>query len=233
LVNVFLLADPATEVGVAAIKRIYVDLVQGVARKDRNGRLTAWARRGPPYGWRRWTVSLLAIYDTRKMVDLDLPWWNLAATREVERFLERRPGARVFEYGAGASTAWLAQRAAEVVSVEHDSGFVASFREMLKPFNNVVLMECSIAQGRGSYVEAIRRAGGMFDLIVVDGRHRAACLGAALDQLKPDGIVLFDDSGRKRYREAIERCGLAETRHFGRSYCVPYPDSTSVISRRA
>lgn len=214
------------------MKRTYVNVVHRVARRDRDGNLVAWARRGDAYGWRRWAVSLLAIYDTRKMVELDLPWWNLAATHDVERFLAGRRDARVFEYGAGASTAWLARRAGEVVSVEHDSGFVETFREMLKPFANVVLMERPISDSPDGYVQAIREAGGAFDLIVVDGRHRAACLAEAIDHLKPDGIVLFDDSGRRRYRAAIKTSGLAETRHFGRSYCVPYPDNTSIIARR-
>ncbi len=215
-----------------AVKRAYVDFVQGVARGDSGDRLTDWARRADPYGWRRWTVSLLAIYDTRRMVALDLPWWNVEATREVEAFLRARPSARVFEYGAGASTAWLARRAAEVVSVEHDAAFIAQFRELLRPFRNVTLLERSIEQP-ANYVGAIQSVDGSFDLIVVDGRQRIACLEAALPRLKPDGIVLFDDSGRRRYRDGIERCGLVERRHYGRSFCVPYPDNTSLLSHRA
>src|SRR3546814_16419215 len=55
------------------------------------------------------------------MIALGLPWWNVAATREVAEFLRARPKARVFEYGAGASTIWLARHAAGVWSVERHS----------------------------------------------------------------------------------------------------------------
>jgi SAM-dependent methyltransferase len=215
-----------------SVKRSYVGLMHAVGGLGPMTRLTEGARESDAYGLRRWAASLLAIYDTKTMVRLGLPWWNVAATREVEQFLKARPNARVFEYGAGASTAWLAQRAAEVISVEHDAAFVGDFREMLAPFSNAKMLERSIENGRDAYVDAIAEAGGQFDLVVIDGRYRADCLEAAGPYLKPNGIVLFDDSGRKRYRAAIEGSGLAETHHYGRSFCVPYPDHTSILARR-
>jgi hypothetical protein len=185
-----------------------------------------------PYGWRRWAASLFAIYDTKRMVDLDIPWWNVAATREVDRFVQSRAHCRVFEYGAGASTAWLARRTAEVISVEHDAAFVDGFRDLLAPFRNVRLMERPIHKEPHGYVRAIAETAGQFDVVVVDGRYRADCLAAAIPRLKRDGIVLFDDSGRRRYRSAIEQSGLAERHYYGRSFCVPYPDHTSILTRR-
>ncbi len=215
-----------------SIKRHYVQSVQALAAIPPLARFADAAASSDAYGWRRWLASLLAIYDTRRMVRLGLPWWNVAATREVERHLAARPQARVFEYGAGASTAWLARRAADVISVEHDPAFIGTFREMVGGLDNVTLLERSIEGGPAAYVGAIGEAGGQFDLVVVDGRHRSECLAAAAAHLKPDGIVLFDDSGRKRYRGAIERCGLSERHYFGRSFCVPYPDHTSILDRR-
>lgn len=215
-----------------SVKRSYVSVVHTIASIGPFVRLTNGAGKSDTYGWRRWAASLLAIYDTKKMVKLGLPWWNVAATREVEQFLAARPGARVFEYGAGASTAWLAQRANQVVSVEHDAEFIGDFRDMLMPYANVSLMERSISEQPDGYVGAIAEAGGKFDLIVIDGRYRARCLSVALNYLRSGGIVLFDDSGRRRYRSAIEGSGLSEIHHFGRSFCVPYPDHTSILARR-
>lgn len=211
-----------------AVKRRYVDVMQSLGSTPF---VASWAAegRGRPYGLVRWAASLFAIYDTDRMIALDCPWWNVAASREIERFLTKRPGARVFEYGAGASSVWLARRAREVISVEHDADWFARFRRQLDGFDNARLLHRSIEPEAEAYVSAITKAGGDFDLVVVDGRHRARCLLAALPRLAPGGIVLFDDSGRSRYREAIERCGLRETRHFGRSFCVPYPDHTSIL----
>lgn len=179
------------------------------------------------YGWRRWVSSLLAIHDVERMIELDLPWWNVAATRAVEEHLKRRRNARVFEYGAGGSTAWLARRAGEVFSVEHAAGWHKLIGGLLAASDNVTLSHRELS-GEG-YVGAIHEAGGKFDLIVIDGRRRLECLDRARAHLAPQGLILFDDSGRTRYRKGIANCGLQERRYFGRSYCVPYPDFTSVL----
>lgn len=215
----------------STMKRGYVRLMHGLGQTRAITRFSEGAARADMYGWRRWAASIFAIYETGQMVALDLPWWNVEATREIERFLIRHPGARVFEYGAGASTVWLAKRAGRVFSVEHDAAFIGRFRTMLKPLGNAELLERPIAEGPRAYVEAISETGGKFDLIVVDGRHRASCLEAAASHLSKGGVVLFDDSGRKRYRSAIERSELKETHYFGRSFCVPYPDHTSLLFR--
>ena len=49
---------------------------------------------------------------------------------------------------------------------------------------------------------------GEFDLVVVDGRARVACLQHAAKRLAPGGIVLFDDTQRPRYRAGLEGSGL-------------------------
>ncbi|MCR2835032.1 class I SAM-dependent methyltransferase [Parerythrobacter lacustris] len=211
------------------LKGRYVDTMQGLAAWGPLAQFGQSATAGSPYGWRRWAASLLAIYDTGRMVELDLPWWNVAATREVERFLAARPGARVFEWGAGASTVWLARRATEVISVEHDADWLGKFEVQTEPFDNVRLMHRSIETS--SYVDAIAECSDPFDLIVVDGRQRVSCLEKAKARLVPNGAILFDDSGRSRYRAGIESCGLNERHFHGRSFCVPYPDHTSLLVR--
>ena len=215
----------------STLKKGYVRLMHGLGRTRAMTGFSEGATMADMYGWRRWAASLFAIYETSQMVALDLPWWNVEATREIERFLIRHPGARVFEYGAGASTVWLANRARQVFSVEHDAAFIGRFRTMLKPYKNVELLERPIVEGPRAYVESISEIGGPFDLIVVDGRYRALCLEGATSHLSDGGVVLFDDSGRKRYRSAIERSDLRETHYFGRSFCVPYPDHTSLLFR--
>ncbi|MGB7418692.1 MAG: class I SAM-dependent methyltransferase [Erythrobacter sp.] len=217
------------------VKRRYVDVMQGL------GALSAFSNGEPearerhrannPYGWSRWFASLFAIYETDRMIALDLPWWNVAATRVVADFLASRPGARVFEYGAGASTVWLANRCGSIVTVEHDGSWLDTFERQTQGFSNVSLLYRSLENGPHSYVGAIAEHDAAFDLIVIDGRHRSACLAQAETRLAPGGMILFDDSGRSRYRRAIAKSALSETRHFGRSYCVPYPDYTSIMRR--
>jgi hypothetical protein len=209
------------------VKRCYADFMHVIAKLGLMEKLFNDARGSEPYGFHRWAASLLAIHDVRRMVALDLPWWNVRATEKVEAFLARRPNARVFEYGAGASTAWLARRAASVISVEHHVEWQKLILPMVERLGNTLLWGRELEGA--AYVGAIDEAGGEFDLIVIDGRRRVECLARALPHLAKDGIILFDDSGRRRYRTAIRDCDLKEERHFGRSYCVPYPDFTSVL----
>lgn len=209
------------------VKRSYVNIMHVLTQLRPLEKLSIDARDRNPYRWHRWAASLLAIHDVRRMVALDLPWWNVHATQKVEAFLALRPNARVFEYGAGASTAWLARRAGGVISVEHHAGWQKLISPMVEQLGNAQLWGREL-QGI-SYISAIDEAGGEFDVIVVDGRRRVECLAHALPHLAKDGIILFDDSGRRRYRAAIAECGLKEERHFGRSYCVPYPDFTSIL----
>jgi len=214
-----------------AIKRPYATVLQALGGVGPFSGLLRDAPARQPHGWARWLASLFAIHNPRRMVALDCPWWNVRATREVEAFLRARPGARVFEYGAGASTVWLARRAATVVSVEHDAEWHRRCGELVGSYGNARVLWRDRSADPAAYRDAIDAVPGAFDLIVVDGRDRAACLARAVERLAPDGIILFDDSGRARYRDAIARSGLTERRYFGRSYCVPYPDHTSILAR--
>lgn len=215
------------------IKRRYVSCLHGLASTGVLTRFDNDAQTSSPYGWRRWAASLLAIYDSERMARLDLPWWNVAATREVEAFLASRPDSRVFEWGAGASTVWLARRANQVTSIEHDAEWLARFRRQTDRFANVSLLHRSFSDAAAdAYVDAIDELDAQFDLIVIDGRARARCLEKAKARLAPQGIILFDDSGRARYRDSIAGSGMIETHHYGRSFCVPYPDHTSLLRHR-
>lgn len=48
-----------------------------------------------------------------------VPWYTYPCTSFLETRITR--SVRVFEYGAGMSSLWYAERVREVVSVEHDS----------------------------------------------------------------------------------------------------------------
>ena len=80
------------------------------------------------------------------------------------------------------------------------------------------------------YVATIDKVGGTFALIVIDGRAREACLTAALPRLEPGGIIVLDNSRRRRYRQAITAAGVTEHRLRGLTPALPYPDQTSILS---
>lgn len=194
-----------------------------------------------------WFRSLFAVYDFDDLVWLDLPWWTLSAVDAVDAFLAARPDARAFEYGSGASTVWLSKRCAHVVSVEHDAGWAELVEAKAAGVDNIEIMAIvpevaavgdeAFRSGRAgyedksfrAYVQAIEAAGGPFDLILVDGRARNACLWAAERHLAPGGIIIFDNAGRKRYRPAIEGSSLPRREYRGLAACLPYVDNTCIL----
>lgn len=193
--------------------------------------------------------TLFAIHDVDDLVSLDIPWWTYGAIEAVERRLSELDGnARVFEYGSGASTVWLGNRSKEVHSVEHHAGFAQVMRRVLEQTGltaRVELLEVAAEtlanpvtrSGRKgenhvdytAYAQSIEQVGGLFDLIVVDGRARVACCLASLPFLAPGGLIVFDDSQRPRYKEGIKRSGLPVRRIWGWVPSLPYPRETALL----
>ena len=210
--------------------------------------LLAWleARGGHVAGHVR---SLFAIHDVADRVDLDLAWWTYDAVAAVDEHLAARGGeARVFEYGAGASTAWLARRSGSVTSVEHDAGFAEFLAPLLTAYPNTTLRLVPAAPSQrpavgsrrrghagldfSDYVTAIDAVEGEFDLVVVDGRARVACVRAALPRLAPDGVVLLDNADRDEYATVVGDPSLQVRVLRGATPCLPYPTSTALLRPR-
>lgn len=200
--------------------------------------------------YRHWLQSLLAIYDIDALIRLDVPWWTYDSIDLVEDFLKGRTAPRMFEYGSGASTVWLAKRAHEVISVDHDAGWIEFSRPRLAELGNArvelvpadpqpvsdPLYHSGKSGYRGqsfkAYADAIDRWPGRFDLIVVDGRARAACLAKAVERLADGGMIVFDNSHRSRYRKAIAASGLEAVVTRGLVPSLPLPDETTLLRRR-
>lgn len=199
--------------------------------------------------------TLLAVHNASDLVRLDLPWWTYEAIDVVDAFLAGRPEARVFEYGSGASTLWLARRAASVDSVEHHSAWAGQVEDLLSSTDDLMSrprlhippvapshtprVASASPRGRGlewgGYVDVIDEVEGPLDLILVDGRAREACLLRALDRVADDGLVLLDDAQRKRYRAALataESRGWDVLRTRGATPCQPLPRETVLLTRR-
>lgn len=231
----------------SGLKSAYVSGVRVLDRAAKAVGVTRALEARPDSRLALWGRSLFAIYDIDRMVGLDLPWWTFKAIDKVDRFLKDRPNARVFEYGSGASTVWLGKRAAEVITVEHDAGWSPVVAAQVASMPNVRLRLIppddpgSFNAAYGStkpgwrdksfqtYVKAIDDEVGQFDVIVIDGRARVACLDHAAARLAPGGIIVFDNSNRAPYVAAIKRSGMSSTELAGLTACLPYPDATTLL----
>jgi FkbM family methyltransferase len=117
-----------------------------------------------------------------------LPWYTYSMIDFIEGRI--RPDMEVFEYGAGNSTLWWAQRVAHVSAVESDEGWARRLAADL-PANVDLRFEPAEAPGYAGSAAARARA---FDIVVIDGMERNACAAAALPALKEDGVVIWDNS---------------------------------------
>lgn len=144
----------------------------------------------------------------RTPIGMQLPWWSYGAIRYMDRYLTSTH--RVFEYGSGGSSLFLARRAAAVVAVENDPAWhrlvvdtaaahgLAHLSCELHP-----LSDDSLASFRRS--EFSRRiAADVWDVVVIDchcgfneapfGVIRPAAFADALERVRPGGLIVLDDS---------------------------------------
>ncbi len=192
-----------------------------------------------------WLRSQFAVHDVEDLVSLGSPWWSYKAADAVEVWAanKERP-LRAFEWGAGASSMWLADRVDELHSVEHHTGFASTVQAMAPDHMTLHVVEptergpnpYAPSKKRGhedldfeEYVRTIDVVGGMFDMIVIDGRARATCFRHALPHLAPGGIIIFDNSSRSEYRAAMATADVVVEDYKGLTPAHPFLTTTSLV----
>lgn len=128
------------------------------------------------------------------------PWWTAGAIELADRWLT--PADVVVEFGSGRSTAWLARRAARVVSVEHHEQWHGTVSRQLRDGGAANAEVRLVADEEAAYVAAADDVAGV-TFVVNDGRYRDRCARWAIDRLAPGGAMLLDDS--QRYLDRSER----------------------------
>jgi hypothetical protein len=138
------------------------------------------------------------------------------------------PESAVFEFGSGGSTFYFLDRIKHLVSVEHDENWFATVKYTLdeeEAQNSEYYLEVPIPNPAGdkqgrcpfgyegdgypgmtfySYASRIDRYDdNSFDLVMVDGRARNACLWHARRKVKPGGYLVLDNAERPEYDAAI------------------------------
>ncbi len=181
----------------------------------------AWGAIAQTMGWRR-------SFQEGRPLDEDghaIPWYTYPAI-EFLRSLDMRH-CRVFEYGCGNSSIFLAKRVKEIVAAENDPNWAAEVGKFGIP--NLTLIT---ATEKDAYVQAPRAAGGRFDIIIVDGRHRRDCAEVAADLVKDDGFIIFDNADwYPSACESLRSRGWFQVDFSGLGPINPYAWTTSVFLR--
>jgi hypothetical protein len=157
-----------------------------------------------------------------------IPWYRYAA---IDFLLDRVDGLNVFEFGSGNSTRWWARHAKQVTAVEHDPIWAKKVAAQAPV--NVTVLEVPL-EADGDYCRTPLRTGATYEVVVVDGRDRVNCALQCLAALTDDGVVIWDDSHRSRYRVGIAflaKHGFRRLRFTGLGPIAPNPGETSVFYR--
>ncbi len=142
-----------------------------------------------------------------------VPWMTYPCIRFLGDRLRR--DLRVFEFGCGGSTSWFAARTAHVTTLEHDQTWAERIRPGLpgntslqcvpvpysRPYGELAFGDVT---ERGAYIEMIAAAGGPWDVVVIDGILRNACIVAATSCLSSRGVVVLDNSDYPELAPGVE-----------------------------
>jgi len=158
-----------------------------------------------------------------------VPWVTYPAIRWLESFLHRE--MRVWEWGSGGSTLFLARRVRSLISIEHHDEWFNQVRDRLRE-QDVCNVDCrliapdggllpapppahaSVNYGSGargyegkffhSYVCSIdAEPAASLGLVMIDGRARMACLFHALAKVRHGGAVMLDNAHYARYQDTL------------------------------
>lgn len=153
------------------------------------------------------------------------PWITFKAIGFLKKWIKKEH--RIFEYGGGGSSLFFADRASEVITIEHDEEWFAQLdglasritgcrwsRLLIPPSMGTLVPEPdpgkpehyssadlpSKGKNYKLYVQAIDRyPEDYFDLVMVDGRSRPACIQHGFHRLRKGGLLVLDNAERVYY----------------------------------
>lgn len=151
----------------------------------------------------------------------DAPFMSAAERRLFKKTLEC--ATRYFEFGSGGSTVWAVQQGLIVEGVESDDKWVNALKQRLGSACRVAAVDIGPTGDWGyptssssidkfpDYSRAIHQHEMAFDLVLVDGRFRVACILAAIQHIfrwhsEPQSARLFihDFWNRQQYHTVLE-----------------------------
>jgi predicted O-methyltransferase YrrM len=145
------------------------------------------------------------------------PYMKMKERCIIEELLQNLRPARCLEWGSGYSTLYFSRllpEGATWLAIEHEKEWADKVSGMDHGPNvkvvHVAPNNTPWTDGHGDGSAADLRdyidypaGSGHFDLILVDGRARVACLEKAAGLVTPSGVVLLHDANREYYRGAL------------------------------
>lgn len=169
-------------------------------------------------------------YHSKKSIDSNgkpIPWNTYSYIYFIQARLKKE--FNIFEYGSGNSTIWYSQKVHNVYSLENDKIWYEILKNKIP--SNVKLFYRKL-DDEGNYAKEISTHKLKFDIVIIDGRQRNLCCFYATQNLKADGVIVFDNSDLKEYNEGIQFLitnGFRKIDFFGLSPITSHNNITSVF----
>jgi hypothetical protein len=178
------------------------------------------------------TTSVIRGMDAEMEPEAEAPSFELSFAPKERRFLVRHYEAAetILEYGSGGSTVLAAKLGKTVFSVESDRDWAERLAHHVASLSETAKVHWADVGPTGPWGTPMKpREFRKFhryalsvwdrpdfrhpDLVLIDGRFRAACLVAVMMRATKPVTVLFDDYLKRRYYHGVE--GLARKEEMG------------------
>lgn len=183
--------------------------------------------------------SLLSIHNIEELIDNDLLWINYNSIDHLKKFVNKNK--IVLEYGSGASSVWFSKRCKKLISIEHDELFYSKLKKikkknnlkfkyfLTKPQNKIDKYNSKRIKNYSfkNYIFKPNALGIKFDIIFIDGRSRIECLKNSLNLLKKRGVIVFDNSDRREYKNYLNSLKLKKKVFKGLCPGLPFKSETT------
>lgn len=148
------------------------------------------------------------------------PWFAPGAAEELAPYLG--DGVTALEWGAGASTLWMLSRGVRVTALETHGGWASEVERRGRGHIDVRLVE----PGTDAYFPPLDG----YDLAMIDAHRRPECARHVLAE-NFTGLVVWDDTHRREYRDALAAISDAavKQRHFAGLSAQLTPKMTSLF----
>lgn len=169
-------------------------------------------------------------YNTKKSIDKNgnpIPWCTYPFRKFIEPRLKK--SFNVFEYGAGNSTLWYAEKVKKIRSVENDKKWIDFISEKMPLNAEIVYKELSVD---GDYCREVMKKGVKYNIIIIDGRDRNNCVKNSINYLTEDGVIVFDNSDLASYKSSIDllmSLGFKRIDFIGMSPVTSHNNCTSIF----
>lgn len=118
----------------------------------------------------------------------------------IDDLIEERKPKTVLEWGSGGSTIYFPKHDTikHWLSIEHNGHYVSYLKDKVHPKTDVIWAD------KEWYIDCVK-LGKKYDMILVDGNDREACVEIGLNLLTAKGFLLLHDSGREEYQDFIRK----------------------------